>query len=337
MQHLIVTGMRSLSHGLYLAAFVQSLLTGQTQKIVVTVHRQPAFLGAAEYSLADLREILPRDERVSLEDAATSGARKLGWEFMPEAQAFYVAVGSVGGKAWWRLRRSGQRFHTIIIDEGIGSYGSLRTRWLALRREGASRGSAAIKAGARTILAHWGKRHPAYWQHGNTWVADENLRKVLKFARNYGESAETFAGTTASVTRTEAIILPQPWVELGLTDAVHVQAYVAEMAQWAKSSGFQPYVRPHPAQQAINLQGLAVPLISNSIPAELDPRCVRAGMIIGGPSTALLHLAAFFGVPAQWCSPPGGEVFDEQLSARQRSLLEFFLGKPLVSAQDFSA
>ena len=60
-------------------------------------------------------------------------------------------------------------------------------------------------------------------------------------------------------------------------------------------------------------------------PGELDPQVAGAAVVLGTSSTALLNVASLYGTPALRVAVPELAHLDDQLSHRQRSLLDAYL------------
>ncbi|MGL5862681.1 MAG: hypothetical protein ACRCY9_15625, partial [Phycicoccus sp.] len=123
-----------------------------------------------------------------------------------------------------------------------------------------------------------------------------------------------------------AVLLTQPWVELGLLPAAGYAAHVDAVARACAARGLQLRVRAHPAEDPGRYSGLDV--ADGAGPAELDRAVTTASVVLGADSTALLNTAAVHGTPAVRVSVPGLEHLAAGLGARQRRLLDAYLPRP---------
>lgn len=239
----------------------------------------------------------------------------------------YLAVGAPGLRLWSRLRASMPRtpLEVVVIDEGLGTYGTWLTRRAAWAREGVtepwlSLRSGAVAAGARLLTDD---RWAGYEQDANgTWrvnplVAGEFRRRVTRTPAGVAAPSET------------VVLLTQPWPELGVLDERDQHDHVEQIAAQVADCGLELRVRPHPREPHGRYREWGVVRETGSGAAELDPSIIDARAVIGGPSTALLNLAAIHGVPALRTGVPGRSDLDEAVGRVQESLLTQFTG-PVV-------
>ncbi|MDF8262935.1 hypothetical protein [Luteipulveratus flavus] len=313
--HVVVTGVRSQTHLVYVASYLRAELAARTTPVTVAYVGGGTFLGRASVTEDVVLRLLPEDDRLRV--TFPDGASR--WELPEDAEAVYVAVGAPGIKPWAQLRAANprKRIRVVVTDEGIGTYGDWRTRREAWARQGVpepwrSVRTAAVTAGARTLTT---RRWPTY-------VADQGRWTVVD-----GVAAEFHRHTTGveptSDSRT-VVLATQPWADLGLLDEDTYLEHVGQLVSAVGRAGGRLVVRPHPAESRERYAGLEV--MSGSGPAELDPQVVRAAAVIGGGSTAVLNLAAVFGLQAVRVTPPGLEHLDRALGDDQRALLETFTG-----------
>ncbi|WP_147675035.1 hypothetical protein [Nigerium massiliense] len=341
------TGVRSQAHVAYGASYLRALLPNTTGPIRLVVLGRGGFLGVTAVTDDDLARLLPHDPRLVLEAAGTPKAA-------PGEHLTYLAVGAPGIKPWLRLAAThpGRRFEVVVTDEGIGSYGTWRTRRDSWRREGtrepwATIRSVAVRA-ARKLLTT--RPWPLYERHDGRWwtnedVAAEFRRTADAGAANPADGTRAPTGATApdreggvsgdpAGTRSGspvAVYLSQPWIELGVVDAATYVSHVTRVGQACERAGFRFVVRPHPVEDVARYADREV--WAGSTPAELTPRIASAGLVLGATSTALLNLAAVHGRPALRVACPGTETIERELSRDQRALFDQFVG-PCVAEAD---
>lgn len=319
--HLVVTGVKSRSHVVHIASLVTTILRTypRLSGLRLTLHPASPFLNAPAIDVPDLRSMLPADSRLHIDSAADVES---AWAFTPHAAAIYVSVGAVGLKPWLQLRRAGRlrRICVVVTDEGIGTYGGVAQRAAAMQRQGVAKpvalGKAAIIAAASKALTS--ARWAGYLRQGGSWVMRPELVQQLRHVTT---------GSTPGTTRV-AVILTQPFVDLGLISQADHLEYVRALMDSARAAGYEPLVRPHPAEDIARYAGL--PTMSARGPVELDPDVVNAAIVLGGPSTGLVNLAGAFGSRVMWVSIPGLEHLDTDISTAQRQIFATFLGAPVT-------
>lgn len=317
--HLLVTGAKSRSHLVYVAAYVREVLQRRgLEQVRISFVPAGGFLSAPAVELADLVELLPHDERLSVEEGLPE------WRFDPAAMAEYVAVGAPGVSALARLRRAQprRRCAVVVTDEGIGTYGSAATRRAAMQRQGMSTPEAVARSAALAgvAAAFTTRRWAAYERTGAGWQVNERI--AAEFRRDV-------ATVTPGSTR-DAIVLTQPFADLGLIDDDRQVSYVDALMHAARAAGLRPLLRPHPAEDVARYAGYEI--MPGRGTAELDPDVVGAAVVLGGPSTALVNMAAMHGSSVVWVSIPGLEHLDTRISRRQAEIFRTFLGRPLPIA-----
>lgn len=321
--HLVVTGAKSRTHLVHIAAYVRRLLDDSSDA-TLTLSFVPTgrFLTAPAVTLDDARAVLPHDGRLRLVGGMP------GWRFDDGARAVYVSVGAPGLRTLAPLRRANgrRRIRIVVTDEGIGTYGSWATRRDALTRQGIPAANAGAKAALLVVSSRvlTSRRWAAYRRMEDGWsvcpdIADEFRRHT---------------GAVHPGTSSDAIILTQPFVDLALVSEQRYVAYVEQLVESARSVGLEPVVRPHPAENAARYAHL--PLMAGRGVAELDPAVVGAAAVIGGPSTALVNLASMHGAHVVWVSEPSLGHLDTDVSQAQREIFATFLGQPAALA-DVSA
>lgn len=315
-RHVVVTGVRNPSHLVHISSYLRHLLAGDCDRLGVSYVGGGRMLGRITVDEAEVARLLPDDPRLEL-DFPTGTAK---WRFPAEARAAYVAVGAPGLKPYGRMvaENRGRRIPVIVTDEGLGSYGDWRTRRDAWARQGVPQPwrtvrSLAVSAGERALTS---QRWALYRRDAaGTWRVDE--RVAAEFRLRLGPVAEP--GSSADV-----VMLTQPWTLFGSISVEAYRAHLTELAEEVVAAGRRLVVRPHPAEDPALYEGF--PLLPGSGLAELDPTVVGAAEVIGGPSTALLNLAALYRMRARLVDPPGLGLLD-QLGFGQRTLIETFVAR----------
>lgn len=303
-----VAGLASRTHLVYAASYLRHLMRRTTGPVEVVARPSGGFRGRTPLTDADVRAGLPRDPLLT--HVAPGEPPR------PGTRAVLLSVGVPGIKPYLRLLAGEhRRVWVVVSDEGIGTYGNLGTRRAALRREGGAEPWASVVAAARTgadrLLTDqrwrlYDRRGRGGW-HVREEVADEFRRAVMR------------SGTP----RRTAVYLTQPWVELGLISAAEYRRHLDAVAEACASAGLGLQVRPHPVEDPRAYAELD--LITGALPAELDARVVDAAVVLGGPSTALLNLAAVHGVPTIWLRLPEVAALEAGMSGAQRSLFGAFV------------
>lgn len=309
--HVIVTGVRNPSHLVYVASYLRSLLANWPGTVTVTHIGGGRGLGRIAVTAQHVRSLLPDDPRLRIVDAAGEAR----WRFPDDRWAIYVAVGAPGLKPYARMvaANRGRRPLTVVTDEGLGSYGDRRARNEAWARQGVRQPwravrVAAVEGGLRTLP---NRRWALYEEHDGDWSV---ASAVAAEFRRYDVDVRTRPGV--------AVLLTQPWTLLGAVDRTSYREHVAAVQRDVAAAGLDLVVRPHPAEDPDDYRGFAVE--SGDAPAELDPDVIGAELVLGGPSTALLNLAAVHGRPARLVVPPGlGRT--ALLSPRQQRLMDRFV------------
>ena len=301
-----LSGISSVTHLVQAASYLRPLSAREPDAVLVPLGAG-AFLGRRNVKPEDFAERLPAGMQ-----------RGSGWRSRPGERLVYVAVGAPGIKPLLRLRAAnpGRRLHVVVVDEGLGSYGDWRSRRDAWQREGGGRVWPTVRAwavlSARVRLTD--ERWALYTSVAGRWTVDERV------------AAEMRAGVNAVPTVPHAVLLTQPWVELGILSPDALQAFVDQIRTACAAAGLPLQIRRHPSETGPALQG--VDILTGRGPAELDPRVVGAAVVLGTASTALLNIAALHGTPALRLSLPGVAEVDARLNADQRGLLDTFLPRP---------
>jgi hypothetical protein len=315
---IFVSGVTSATHLVHVAAYVRHVLASTDDDVCVVVLGVVPFLGRRRVEDDDVRALLPVDPRLRV----TAAAGPADWHGHGGERLVYVAVGAPGVKPLARLVRAntGRRLLRVVIDEGIGSYGTWRTRWAAGRREGRPAGWALVRAVSVSSSRHWLAQEvwSLHREHEGGWVVDERI--AAEFRRHLSRPA----GLPA---RGDAVLLSQPWVELGVVDGARYVAVVDRLRAACADAGLRLRVRTHPAEDPARYVGHEVE--AGRGPAELDASVTDAGVVLGMNSTALVNIAALYGTPVVRVAVPELAALDSGLSRRQRSLLTAYLDPPV--------
>jgi hypothetical protein len=120
-----------------------------------------------------------------------------------------------------------------------------------------------------------------------------------------------------------ALLLSQPWVELGHVSAERYRDLLHELDGACAAAGMRLCVRPHPVEDRSRYAGMC--LDHGTGPAELDPWVAGVGALLGFNSTALMTCAAVHGTPALRLVIPELAAVEASMTADQRSLLDQYL------------
>ncbi len=305
-----LSGVRSQTHLVYAASWLRERLACDPAPITVVDWGLGGFLGARPVSEADIDRLLPHDPRLTR--ISPTGSDRVAAE--PDDRLVYMAVGSPGIKPWLRLRAAHPRrpLSVVVVDEGLGSYGTWQARRDAWLREG-GRGPwptirALAGASAKRLLTT--RRWPLYIEEPHRWRLNELAAQEFKLQ-----------GTQE--TTQQAVFITQPWVELGILSDDAYRGHISEVAAVCQKAGYRFAVRPHPAEDGARYRDWDV--IPGTAPAELEPRITSSAVVLGATSTALLNVAAIFGSRAFRVGGKELAVLDELLSERQRALLDTYL------------
>lgn len=296
---------------MYLAAYLRARLEDPaTTGLTVVLLSFGKFLGRRQISERDVQALLPLASHVSVVQMQS----REEWRAEPDESLLYLAVGAPGLKVSLRLLFANRRrIPCVVVDEGLGSYGTLRTRRLAGRREG--RGRTRALARALTVsLTTWmftTERWTMYRESPNGWTVDP--RVAAEFRRQVSRAGAAAGGL-------QAVLVGQPWVELGQMTEARLRQVVREVDAACAASGLRLRIRPHPAEDRSRYFGYEVD--ADGTPIELDPSVVAASLVIGFNSTALLNLAALHQTPVVRLLIPELEPLFDAMSRRQRSLLD---------------
>jgi len=307
-----LSGVASRAHLLYAAGYVRHVLASgeRVQLVDLGVRR---FLGRANVTAEDVRALLPQH------DELVHSPLVHRWRGLPGDRLVYVAIGAPGVKPLLRLRLANPRrhVHVVVVDEGLGSYGTWGTRRDAWVREGHPWWRATVRALVVHAARRWltDERWSLYRPAPQGWVVDDLASSALRCEVAPPPRRPPYA-----------VLLAQPWCELGLTTRDEQQREVAAVAAACDLLGLVLLVRPHPAQSVVELPR-NVALADGKAPAELDPVVRGATVVLGGASTGLLNVAALGLAPCQRLDLAPARAAEAALAPAQRSLLSAFLGE----------
>lgn len=310
--HVIVTGASNPTQLIHVASRLRQILAlGWCEQLTVALAgdtRVPPRITAAA-----AQDLLPDDARVRVTMPRGPGR----WRFPADDWAVHVSVGEAGLAPYPKIvaANAGRRIPVVVTDEGLGSYGdadSLRDGWVrhgvAQRRRMAHR-FATLTARAMVEVERW----PLYRKVDGRWITDEAV-------------AAEFRARIQPVTvdKDRVVMLTQPWVQFGATTPTSYRTHVRDVGRAIRRDGRHLVVRPHPAEDPRCYDGLqmdGITVLDSVGPAEFDPEVLAASEVLGGPSTAVLNVAALGCRPARIVAPPVRGVMS-RLTADQRSLLD---------------
>jgi hypothetical protein len=236
---------------------------------------------------------------------------------------YFVSIGSPGTRAWARFRASPSAWplRTVVVDEGIGSYGTVATKRAAMRREGSREPWATVRAwagvAARRVLPDESWR--LYERSGDRWAVNDAV------------AAEFRRASPTGVHHDRVVFLTQPWVDHRLVAEPDYLAHLADVAVQVCRAGADFVIRPHPTEPAGRYGAFQV--LDSELPAELDPEVLGARLVLGETSTALLNLAAVHGLPAARVIGPLADIGSIALSDSQAALFTQFVPRSLTLAE----
>lgn len=317
-----LSGVRSRTHLLHVASYVRHLLATRIGEVVVHSLGTAGFLGRTTVTAEDVVAFLPEHPRLTVHTDPAPAALAPG----RHAEWIYLAVGAPGIKPWLRMaaHQPRHRPHVVVVDEGLGTYGTWRTRRDAWVRQGGGRVWPTVRAlavsGATGLLTD--ERWPLYRRlpGGGPWQVHEPVAE--EFRRRVPVPAQR---------ADRAVYLAQPWVAMGVLGAEDHRRHLAAVERAVRTAGLDFVIRPHPADPDDSYRGM--PVAVGTGPAELDPEVVGSRVALGTTSTALLNLAALYDMAALRVQHPSLAHLDDGLGPDQRSLLDRFLPRTVVPEQ----
>lgn len=317
-----LSGVASRTHLLYAASYLEHRLADPSAHITVLDLGLRTFLGRRNVAQSDLSRLLPHDDRLVLAPKERPPRQADARE-----ELVYLAIGAPGLKPMLHLRLAhpGRRLHVVVVDEGLGSYGNWRSRRTAWIREGRSAAWSTVRAlviaGVARVATD--ERWSVYRRDGTTWSVDDRVAAAFRAVRSL---PSPLAGPRY------AVLLAQPWAELGLISETEADWYVRDVAAQCQQADLLLKVKPHPAQRTPSSAAAGSQRIWNDVPAELDPVVLGAEVVIGPASTALLNLAALNRSRAIRVTFPATQIAEARLSHDQQQLLGTFLAAPIPIA-----
>jgi hypothetical protein len=315
----VLTGVRSRSHLVYAASYVREVLEATVTHDVGSGHVDVVVLatgdalGQGTQRHQQVRTFLD-DPRVRLHFDDTGA-----WVRAAPVSTELLCIGAPSVRAFASfVRIHRRRPRVVVVDEGLGSYGSWATRRAAYRREGGAEPRAtaralAVAAGARLLPD---ERWSLYRRSGTAWWVDERV------AREFRERLEGQPPAADVV-----VYLTQPWSALGVMTRSVYAAHLASVRDAVAADGRRLLIKPHPWEGPQAYGDFDV--IDGATPAELDRTIAGAALVIGANSTALLNLSAVHRTPVVRVTAPALSGLDAALADRQRSLLNAFLPPPV--------
>ena len=295
-----VSGVRNRTHIVYVSSWLrQAVATAGGSATLVEIN----CAGRVEAEIDRPDNVLSGID-VTLVDRHASGVG-------PHA---FVSIGSPAMRAWLRFRCSPSAWplRTVVVDEGIGSYGDIATKRAAMRREGSKEPWTTVRAwagvAARRVLPDESWR--LYEQDETSWALNEAV-------------AAEFRRATSQRASRGVVFLTQPWVDHGLIAEDAYIGHLAGVEAAVRRTGVDFAIRPHPTEPPGRYAAFDV--LSSALPAELDPDVLGARLVLGETSTALLNLAAVHGLPAARVVGPLAEVGSIALSESQAALFTRFV------------
>lgn len=302
--------MRSPTHLVYAASYVRSLLEDGAGPVEVVAVGAVDYLGGVPFTGEELAAGLPTHPALTVRAASVDEFRRTS----RAVELVCVGAPTVRGWASFVASHRGRRPRVVVVDEGLGSYGDRDSRRRAYRRQGGSRlrsaTRAAVVASGNRLLCD--RRWALYRQGaGGRWevvdsVADEFRRRLHGHAPPAGR----------------AVYLTQPWAPLGVLAPDAVRRHVEDVRAATAALGLELHVKRHPWDRG-DVDDL--PSLGPG-PAELDRAVVGADLVLGTHSSALLNVAALHGTPTVRLDVPALGGLEDALTARQRDLLDAFLG-----------
>lgn len=306
---IVVTGVRSRTHLVHVSAYLRDALQ-EGEDLDVGYLIGGRFLGHATVEARDIARFLPDDPRLRVQLVERID------DWAPGGDLAYVAVGAPGIRPWLQLRRRAgrARIRVVVTDEGIGTYGTWRTRHDAWRRQGACEPWCAVRTTAvRVADRALTTQRFAMYAKSHDWALDPRIAAEFR--------SRVCADDGAGADR--VVLLTQPWVEVGALPEAAYLAHVDQIRERVRADGRRLVVRPHPSEDPARYDDFET--LTGDLPAELDGRVIGSAAVVGGTSTALLNCAALHGMEARRLVVPGLEHLEDRLGADQRSLMRRYL------------
>ncbi len=308
-RHVLLSGVRTRTHVVHASSYLRHVLDLDQSPVEVRVLPTGSLLAEGPLTTDAVRALLPEDTRLTTLPGTAADVPRA------PATTTLLCIGAPAVRAWssFTAAHRGRRPRVVVVDEGLGSYGTWRTRRSAYRREGGGElrstvRAAAVATGARLLPD---ERWSLHREGPGGWVVDE--RVAAEFRRR-------LAGPPAPPD--QVVYLAQPWTALGVLTPAAYRAHLESLRRVTADAGLALVVKPHPWQGPEVHRGLEL-LVGG--PAELERPVVGSALVVGATSTALLNLAAVHGTPVARLRLPELDGLDRALSPRQRSLLDAHL------------
>ena len=131
------------------------------------------------------------------------------WLVAPGVERVLLSIGAPGTRAWSRLVLAGRgrRPRVVVVDEGIGSFGDVRARREAYRRQGGRGAWPAVRAAVVSTGHHvlTGVHWSLYRRAGRGWEVVPEVAEEFRLA-----SGRVRPGPGV------AVYLTQPWPDIGV-------------------------------------------------------------------------------------------------------------------------
>ncbi|MBB2985446.1 polysialyltransferase family glycosyltransferase [Terracoccus luteus] len=316
----VLTGVQSLTHLVYASSYLRRRLKKDKDIEGIRLLVLPTDELRASFGDNEIRGLLPRDERLSvvMADPTSSWWRTVG------PDCVLLSIGAPGTRALSRLLQSrwGRKPLVVVVDEGLGSYGNLRSRRAAYLRKGGAEPRATVRAAAvaaaNAVVPD--VRWSLYERRRKGWVVHEKV--AAEFRRHLDDQR---------LERPTVVYLTQPWVELGAMTPDEHARHVYDLRTACEDAGYALGIRPHPRDDPARYGDAWI--MTKRSAAEFDRRIARADLLIGANSTAMLNIRAIHGTRVLRVTTPGLTRLDATLSARQHSLLDALLPPAVTVAE----
>ena len=293
-----VYGLRGESHLLYAASYAHSMLSNRCNVLLCDVD------GHIDSAIRDAPWLQRLGAGIEIVESLPASLDRVDRAY----------IGSPSIRRVFDRERPRPPARSVILDEGLGSYGSIRARYRALCREGSSTFSAFARATVRSatiaVTPKWRWRTYELTKQG--WVINEAIARAFRAAAEPASTSDRI------------VLLTQPWVELGLVNETELLSKIGCIADAAEAAGLELLVCSHPWERVQRYDDFKT--LRRLGPSELQAAVIGARLVVGETSTALLNLSAIFGVSSIRVS---GLTAGVPLSATQRELLDHFVGQPV--------
>lgn len=309
---LVLSGVHSNTHLVYASSYVRHRLRTQPRPLHLLVLDTWLATEDIDRRRATMAAMLPVDERLTLSFASPQSS------FADEVptDSELLSIGAPATRALARLiaAHHGRLPRVVVVDEGIGSYGSWLTRRAAYLRQGDSEPRSTVRAATVASAARLvpGLRWSLYLRRRTGWEVNEEVAGEFRLRLQGGPPVQA-----------SAVILTQPWPDLGVISERAYAAQLDAVHHACAAAGLDLLVRPHPLEPRDRYARFHV--LADEGPAELDRQVVGARVVLGANSTALLNVGAIHGTRVLRITAPEFARIDRGLGRRQRSLLDAYL------------